>query len=95
MSSKITETNQTNNTYNLSDDSEDEYKLIIDNCKQDINRYDILKDFSIKSERKKTTYGKYRLDKAIINTVKNYKFDDNDERNINFLICFSSSPLDS
>ena len=56
MSSKITETNQTNNTYNLSDDSEDEDKLIIDNCKQEINRYDILKDFSIKSERKKTTY---------------------------------------
>ena len=42
------------------------------------------------SKKDKSSNKPIRLDKAIINTVQNYKFEGNEERNINFLIVFTS-----
>lgn len=78
-------------------ESEDEFQEVkgnyLEDSKSENNRYDVLRDFIMnynRNENRPFRYNqKYRLDKAIINTVQNYKFEENDERNINFLIVFT------
>jgi len=85
--------------------SEDEFYYSKDDTNEDPrrenNRYDVLRDFVknyIVSGKHNLNNNedcylnfnqRYRLDKAIINTVNTYKFDENHERNINYLIVFS------
>lgn len=87
---------QPQNVYDqiFNQESEDEFTDLNEKKKEDFrsetNRYDVLKDFVCNCNRNICDYQNYRLDKAIINTVENFSFIANEERNLNFLIAFAS-----
>ena len=86
------EEQEENEFFNESDDEfQDNKGNYLEDPKREDNRYDVLRDFvnNYAKQAKISNKQQYRLDKAIINTVQNYKFDENEERNLNFIIVFT------